>query len=187
MITESVRRTGLVPAAPAQGRVHDAVSVVLCSALESSQDSWAVVPQKWRPAFSAAGPLPCWYRMNAASPERCRFGRCPSCHCTLRPCKGCGDPPERIVSARRQSRTGEASSSDPGSRVVTAGFFDQYPRFYDTSETFAYPSRLNLRHEANLSERTQTSSRDGESWTSPVTTAVGLSLRSRPARRRWSA
>jgi len=68
MITESVRRTGLVPAAPAQGRVHDAVSVVLCSALESSQDSWAVVPQKWRPAFSAAGPLPCWYRMNAASP-----------------------------------------------------------------------------------------------------------------------
>jgi len=31
MITESVRRTGLVPAAPAQGRVDDAVSVVLCS------------------------------------------------------------------------------------------------------------------------------------------------------------
>ena len=61
---------------------------------------------------------------------------------------------ERIVSARRQSRTGEASSSDPGSRVVTAGFFDQYPRFYDTSETFAYPSRLNLRHEAIFAENT---------------------------------
>lgn len=61
---------------------------------------------------------------------------------------------ERIVSARRQSRTGEASSSDPGSRVVTAGFFDQYPRFYDTSETFAYPSRLNLRHEAIFGENT---------------------------------
>ncbi len=29
MITESVRRTGLVPGAPGQGRVDDAVSVVL--------------------------------------------------------------------------------------------------------------------------------------------------------------
>ncbi|MDP3969027.1 MAG: class I SAM-dependent methyltransferase [Nocardioides sp.] len=44
------------------------------------------------------------------------------------------------------------STSAPGSRVVTAGFFDQYPRFYETSETFAYPSRLNLRHEAIFGE-----------------------------------
>ena len=154
MITESVRGPGSYLRLPRRAGWTTPCRWCCAVALESNQVSWAVVPQKWRPAFSAAGPLPCWYRMNAASPERCRFGRCPSCHCTLRPCKGCGDPPERIVSARRQSRTGEASSSEPGSRGVTAGFFDQYPRFYETSETFAYPSRLNLRHEAIFAENT---------------------------------
>lgn len=44
------------------------------------------------------------------------------------------------------------STSPPGSRAVTSGFFDRYPRFYETSETFAYPSRLNLRHEAIFGE-----------------------------------
>ena len=116
MITESVRGPGSYLRLPRRAGWTTPCRWCCAVALESNQDSWAVVPQKWRPAFSAAGPLPCWYRMNAASPERCRFGRCPSCHCTLRPCKGCGDPPERIVSARRQSRTGEASSSEPGSR-----------------------------------------------------------------------
>ena len=36
--------------------------------------------------------------------------------------------------------------------MVTSGFFDDYPQFYETSETFAYPSRLNLRHEAIFGE-----------------------------------
>ena len=44
------------------------------------------------------------------------------------------------------------STSEPGSRVVTSGFFDEFPRFYETSETFAFPSRLNLRHEAIFGE-----------------------------------
>ena len=30
--------------------------------------------------------------------------------------------------------------------------FDEFPRFYETSETFAYPNRLNLRHEAIFGE-----------------------------------
>ena len=46
----------------------------------------------------------------------------------------------------------EPSTSAPGSRVVSPGFFDRYPRFYETSQTFAYPSRLNLRHEAIIGE-----------------------------------
>lgn len=45
-----------------------------------------------------------------------------------------------------------ASTSQPGSRVIASGFFDQFPRFYETSQTFAYPSRLNLRHEAIFGE-----------------------------------
>jgi hypothetical protein len=45
-----------------------------------------------------------------------------------------------------------ASTSAPGSRVVTTGFFDKYPRFYETSRTFAHPTRLNLRHEAIIGE-----------------------------------
>jgi methyltransferase family protein len=40
------------------------------------------------------------------------------------------------------------STSEPGSRVVLSGFFDQYPRFYETSETSTHPGRLNLRHQA---------------------------------------
>jgi Methyltransferase domain len=44
------------------------------------------------------------------------------------------------------------STSEPGSRVIASGFFDEFPRFYETSETFAYPSRLNLRHAAIFGE-----------------------------------
>ena len=44
------------------------------------------------------------------------------------------------------------STSLPGSRIVTSGFFDQFPRFYETSKTYAFPSRLNLRHEAMFGE-----------------------------------
>jgi Methyltransferase domain len=40
------------------------------------------------------------------------------------------------------------SPTEPGSRVVASGFFDQYPRFYETSETATHPGRLNLRHQA---------------------------------------
>jgi predicted nicotinamide N-methyase len=35
---------------------------------------------------------------------------------------------------------------------VERGFFDRFPRFYDTSETSSYPWRLNLRHEAIVGE-----------------------------------
>src|SRR5262249_22037325 len=40
------------------------------------------------------------------------------------------------------------SASEPGSRGVTSGFFDESPRFYETSETSTHPGRLNLRHQA---------------------------------------
>ena len=40
------------------------------------------------------------------------------------------------------------STSVPGSRVVEPMFFDDYPRFYDTSETSPLHGRLNLRHDA---------------------------------------
>lgn len=45
-----------------------------------------------------------------------------------------------------------ASTSLPGSRTVTDGFFDRYPGFLETSETSSYRWRLNLRHEAILTE-----------------------------------
>lgn len=45
-----------------------------------------------------------------------------------------------------------APSSAPGSRAIGSPFFDQFPRFYETSQTYAYPSRLNLRHEAIFGE-----------------------------------
>lgn len=44
------------------------------------------------------------------------------------------------------------STSAPGSRAIASPFFDQFPRFYETSQTYAYPSRLNLRHEAIFGE-----------------------------------
>ncbi|HET6877804.1 MAG TPA: methyltransferase domain-containing protein [Jatrophihabitans sp.] len=52
--------------------------------------------------------------------------------------------------AARASRT-SASTSAPGSRKASL-FFDQYPRFYETSETTATRGRLNLRYEAIFAE-----------------------------------
>lgn len=40
------------------------------------------------------------------------------------------------------------SATEPGSRVVASGFFDEFPRFFETSETSSHPGRLNLRHQA---------------------------------------
>lgn len=44
------------------------------------------------------------------------------------------------------------STAVPGSRHVEQGFFDGYPRFFETSETSAQPWRLNLRYEAIFGE-----------------------------------
>lgn len=44
------------------------------------------------------------------------------------------------------------STSTPGSRVVTEGFFDRVPGFFETSETSSFRWRLNLRHEAIFTE-----------------------------------
>lgn len=61
-------------------------------------------------------------------------------------------PPSPAPRAAKKRRQRPRATSAPGSRVVTEGFFDQYPRFYETSETFASPSRLKLRHEAIIGE-----------------------------------
>ncbi|MGH3335950.1 MAG: class I SAM-dependent methyltransferase [Nocardioides sp.] len=53
-----------------------------------------------------------------------------------------GEPPST-------QETGIAPSpTEPGSRVVVSGFFDQFPRFYESSETATHEGRLNLRHQA---------------------------------------
>jgi hypothetical protein len=44
------------------------------------------------------------------------------------------------------------SPTEPGSRLVTSGFFDQFPRFYESSETATHPGRLNLRHQAMIGD-----------------------------------
>lgn len=44
------------------------------------------------------------------------------------------------------------SATPPGSRRVAHRFFDDYPHFYDTSETSPQPWRLNLRYEAIFRE-----------------------------------
>lgn len=47
---------------------------------------------------------------------------------------------------------GPRSCSRPGALVLTNGFFDRFPDFYETSETSAFRWRLNLRHEAVITE-----------------------------------
>ncbi len=42
--------------------------------------------------------------------------------------------------------------SAPGSRVLVRRFFDEFPRFYESSETSPRPWRLNLRHAAIFQE-----------------------------------
>jgi protein-L-isoaspartate O-methyltransferase len=54
--------------------------------------------------------------------------------------------------AGRDRPAGAPSSSAPGSRRLDGGFFARFPAFYDTSETSAYPFRLNLRYEAIFAE-----------------------------------
>lgn len=52
----------------------------------------------------------------------------------------------------RDRPAGPPSEAPPGSRRVERGFFEDYPRFYETSATSAYPWRLNLRHQAMFAE-----------------------------------
>lgn len=52
----------------------------------------------------------------------------------------------------RDRPAGQPSTAPAGSRRLEAGFFDRFPEYYDTSETSAYPFRLNLRHEAIFAE-----------------------------------
>ena len=72
--------------------------------------------------------------------------------------------------------------SDPGDRHIRSTFFDRYPAFYQTSETAPYQSRLNLRHDAIFEQNREVSTAPA-CLTSPVTTAAGVSLPCRPARR----
>ena len=59
--------------------------------------------------------------------------------------------PRRPPGARRPAPA-LTSTSRPGSRRLSQGFFDRYPAFFETSETSSYRWRLNLRHEAIVSE-----------------------------------
>lgn len=52
----------------------------------------------------------------------------------------------------RDRPAGPPSAAPRGSRAIGQGFFESYPRFYETSETSAFPWRLNLRHEAIFGE-----------------------------------
>jgi hypothetical protein len=61
---------------------------------------------------------------------------------------GGGEPPSTEVTGIPPSPT------EPGTRAVApgSGFFDQFPRFSETSNTSSYQGRLNLRHEAMFGE-----------------------------------
>jgi cyclopropane fatty-acyl-phospholipid synthase-like methyltransferase len=55
---------------------------------------------------------------------------------------GRGDP------SSAQAPAIASSPTEPGSRVVASGFFDQFSRFFKTSQTSTHAGRLNLRHQA---------------------------------------
>jgi hypothetical protein len=59
--------------------------------------------------------------------------------------------PAKAEPAKRNSVPALAATSEPGSRVASK-FFEQYPRFYDTSQTSPYRGRLHLRYEAIFAE-----------------------------------
>jgi predicted nicotinamide N-methyase len=60
---------------------------------------------------------------------------------------------DRLVGTRNSSpNIAMPARSEPGTRVLDSRFFDPYPRFYETSETTPFPSRLNLRNEAIFGE-----------------------------------
>lgn len=46
------------------------------------------------------------------------------------------------------ARIGLPRATSPPGSAVASNFFDDYPRFFETSETFAHAVRLNLRYEA---------------------------------------
>ena len=52
----------------------------------------------------------------------------------------------------RDRPAGSPSAAPPGSRRLATGFFDRFPAFYESSETSSFAWRLNLRHEAIVSE-----------------------------------
>ena len=52
----------------------------------------------------------------------------------------------------RDRPAGAPSTAPEGSRRLTAGFFERFPTFYETSETSNFGWRLNLRHEAIFAE-----------------------------------
>jgi len=54
--------------------------------------------------------------------------------------------------ADRDRPAGPPSAAPGGAHRLDGGFFDRFPEYYDTSETSAYPFRLNLRHEAIFTE-----------------------------------
>ena len=49
---------------------------------------------------------------------------------------------------RNATESGERPKGGAGRRALTRGFFDDYDRFFETSQTSTQPWRLNLRHEA---------------------------------------
>lgn len=61
-------------------------------------------------------------------------------------------PPLWSRSTDRDRPAGPSSTAAPGSRRLDPGFFEGFPEYYDTSETSAYPYRLNLRHQAIFGE-----------------------------------
>ncbi|MCW2795177.1 class I SAM-dependent methyltransferase [Nocardioides sp.] len=55
--------------------------------------------------------------------------------------------------SRRRDGTGdEPGGPAPAGGAPVPGFFDEFPHFYDSSETSAFQWRLNLRHEAIVAE-----------------------------------
>jgi predicted nicotinamide N-methyase len=59
---------------------------------------------------------------------------------------------DRATPEPRDRPAGPPSEATPGSRRIERGFFDDHPRFFETSETSSYPWRLNLRHAAIFDE-----------------------------------
>lgn len=59
---------------------------------------------------------------------------------------------DRAAPEHRDRPAGPPSEAPAGSRRVERGFFDDRPRFFETSETSSHPWRLNLRHAAIFGE-----------------------------------
>lgn len=71
-----------------------------------------------------------------------------------------GEPPSTEATTRATETTAPpteearipSSPTEPGSRVVAPGFFDQFPLFSETSPTASRQGRLNLRHQAMIGD-----------------------------------